>query len=213
MINFMDVPTFLKVVGIGFSIAAAVGPISLLCVQRTLQHGRGIGLASGFGIASADAFYGLIGGLGLTVITNFLVGLQFSLRLIGGVVLVFLGVKSFLVKGEIQAAEERPHGVANYFRAASSIFLLTLSNPMTIISFLAIYTGIGVLDLDHDWIDAVAFSLAIYIGSSLWWLVLVSGVSQLRNRFEVSTLLQLNRISGAVIVGFGMLILGQVLFG
>jgi threonine/homoserine/homoserine lactone efflux protein len=208
----MDITTILKVIGIGFSIAAAVGPISLLCVQRTLQHGRGIGFASGLGIASADAIYGLIGGLGLTVITNFLVGHQPLLRLIGGVVLVFLGVKSFLVKGEVQVAKERPHGVASYFRATSSIFLLTLSNPMTIISFLAIYSGIGILDVDHDWIDAVAFSLAIFIGSSLWWLVLVSGVSQLRNRFEVSLLLQLNRISGAVIAGFGMIILVQVIF-
>lgn len=208
----MDLTTFLKIIGIGFSIAAAVGPISLLCVQRTLQHGRGIGLASGLGVASADAIYGLIGGLGLTVITNFLVGHQLLLRLIGGVVLVYLGVKSSLAKGEVQAAKERPHGVVSYFRATSSIFLLTLSNPMTIISFLAIYSGIGVLGVNHDWINAVAFSLAIFIGSSLWWLVLVSGISQLRDRFEVSLLFQLSRISGAVIVGFGMIILWQVIF-
>ena len=208
----MDLTTFLKVIGIGFSIAAAVGPISLLCVQRTLQHGQRIGFASGLGIASADAIYGLIGGLGLTVITNFLVGLQFYLRLIGGIVLVYLGIKSFLVKGEIRAAKEHPNGVASYFLATSSIFLLTLSNPLTIISFLAIYSGIGVLELEHHWIDAVAFSLAIFIGSSLWWSVLVSGVNQLRNRFKVSMLFQLNRISGAVIAGFGMIILGQVIF-
>ncbi len=204
----MDISTFLQVIGIGFSVAAVVGPINLLCVQRTLQHGRGIGFASGLGIASADSLYGLIGGLGLTVITNFLVGHQLFLRLIGGVVLLYLGVKSFLMKGDVQAAKERPHGVASYFRAASSIFLLTLSNPMTIISFLAIYTGIGVLD--YAWMDAVAFSLAIFTGSSLWWLVLVSGVSQIRNRFEVSLLLRLSRISGVVIAGFGMLILWQV---
>jgi threonine/homoserine/homoserine lactone efflux protein len=209
----MTLSTFLKGIGIGFSVAAAVGPISLLCVQRTLRRGWGIGMASGMGVATADALYGLIGGLGLTIITNFLVGQQTILRLVGGVVLVYLGLKTFLSKEDAQAAKERPQGVAGYLGAYTSIFLLTLSNPMTIISFAAIYAGIGVLGIDNGWTAAVAFGLAIFIGSSIWWLVLVSSVNQLRSRFKPTLLRLLNRISGVVIAGFGLVVLWQVLLG
>lgn len=209
----MTLATFLKGIGIGFSVAAAVGPISLLCVQRTLRRGWGIGLASGLGVATADALYGLIGGLGLTAITNFLVGQQSMLRLVGGAVLVYLGLKTFLSKGEVQAAAERSKGAVGYLGGYTSIFLLTLSNPMTIISFAAIYAGIGVLGLEDGWIAASAFSLAIFVGSSIWWLVLVSGVNRLRSRFKPALLLRLNRFSGVVIAGFGGVILWQVLLG
>jgi threonine/homoserine/homoserine lactone efflux protein len=207
----MALTTFLNVVGIGFTLAAAVGPISLLCIERTLRRGWRIGLASGLGVATADALYGLIGGLGLTVVTSFLISQQTVLRLIGGVVLVSLGLRTLLSKSDIKAAEERASGVSGYLGAYTSIFLLTLSNPMTIISFAAIYAGIGSLGLDSGWAAAVAFSLAIFIGSSLWWLVLVIGVNQLRARFKLALLTQLNRVSGLVIAGFGVVILWQVL--
>lgn len=208
----MTLTTFLKGIGIGFSVAAAVGPISLLCVQRTLQRGWRIGLASGLGVASADALYGLIGGLGLTIITNFLVGQQTTFRLVGGAVLVYLGVMTFFSKTDVETAREHPQGAAGHLGAYSSVFLLTLSNPMTIISFAAIYAGIGVLGLDDGWLAAVAFSLAIFIGSSLWWLVLVSGVEQLRSRFKPALLMKLNRISGVVIAAFGLAVLWQIIF-
>jgi threonine/homoserine/homoserine lactone efflux protein len=207
----MTLGTFLNVIGIGFTVAAAVGPISLLCIERTLRRGWRIGLSSGFGVATADAFYGLIGGLGFTVITNFLVKQQTVLRLVGGVVLVFLGLKILLSKSDLKAAEECSRGVGSYLGAYTSIFLLTLSNPMTIISFAAIYAGIGSLGLGSGWAAAAAFSLAIFIGSSLWWLVLISGVNQLRSRFKPALLMRLNRISGLVITGFGVVILWQVL--
>jgi threonine/homoserine/homoserine lactone efflux protein len=208
----MTLATFLKGIGIGFSVAAAVGPISLLCVQRTLRRGWRIGLASGLGVATADAFYGLLGGLGFTVITNFLVGQQAVLSFLGGIVLVYLGIRTFLSKRNIQAAQEGSQGVVSYLGAYTSIFLLTLSNPMTIISFAAIYAGIGVLGLEYSWNAAAAFSLSIFIGSSAWWLVLVGGVNRLRSRFKPELLVWLNRISGVVIAAFGVVILWQVIF-
>ena len=209
----MELSIFLKTIGIGFSVAAAVGPISLLCVQRTLQNGFGIGLASGMGTASADALYGLIGGLGLSVITNFLVGQQFMLRLVGGMALVYLGLKTFLTKADIQAAKENHHKAAGFLGAYTSNLLLTLSNPMTIISYIAIYAGIGALGLNNSWSAAAAFALAIFIGSSIWWLALVSSVNLLRSRFNPSLLLKLNYISGMIIAGFGVVILWQILIG
>jgi threonine/homoserine/homoserine lactone efflux protein len=211
IISAMAFTTFLNVIGIGFTVAAAVGPISLLCIERTLRRGWRFGMSSGFGVATADALYGLIGGLGLTVVTNFLVRQQTVLRLVGGVVLVFLGLRTLLSKSDLKAAEERSSGVGGYLSAYTSIFLLTLSNPMTIISFAAIYAGIGNLGLGSNWVAAAVFCLAIFIGSSLWWLVLVSGVNQLRSRFKPALLVRLNRISGLVIAGFGVVILLQVL--
>jgi threonine/homoserine/homoserine lactone efflux protein len=91
--------------------------------------------------------------------------------------------------------------------------LLTLSNPITILSFVAIFAGIGALELSDRWLASISFSLAIFIGSALWWLILVSGANQLRSRFKPGLLLRLNRIAGIVIAGFGIGILWQALSG
>ena len=136
----MDISFLPKGLIIGFSIAAPVGPIGVLCIRRTLAEGWPSGLVSGLGAASADAIYGSIAGFGLAFISNFLVSQQFWLRLVGGIFLCYLGTRTLLSR----PAEQAPVGKNGGLLAAyGSTLFLTLTNPMTIISFVAIFAGLG----------------------------------------------------------------------
>lgn len=194
---------------IGFTAAAAIGPIALLVIQRTLKHSWRVGVTSGVGVALADAFYGLVGALGLTAITRLLLDNQLVLRLAGGLVLVYLGVKAFLTNtAETALASETAQNPGGFFGTVSSIFLLTLSNPMTILFFSAVYVGLGTGEsgaLSSTLEDsALFFPLGVFWGSFIWWVLLTGLVSALRSRFRPAQLVWLNRGSGFLIAGFGV---------
>jgi threonine/homoserine/homoserine lactone efflux protein len=196
----MDFSFLLRGLVIGFSIAAPVGPIGVLCIRRTLAEGWVYGLVSGLGAASADAIYGCVAGFGITFISVFLVEQQLWLRLVGGVFLCFLGVRIFLSKASEQAAPAKTMGL---FSAFASTFFLTLSNPVTILSFAAIFAGLGLVSTDGSYVPAAILVFGVFIGSALWWLVLSGSVSLFRTSFTPAKLRWVNRISGIVIVGFG----------
>jgi len=204
----MDIGFFFRGLIIGFSIAAPVGPIGVLCIRRTLAQGRASGLFSGLGAATADAIYGCIAGFGLTFISHFLLSQQIWLRLIGGIFLCFLGLKTFLSQPAQQAALAKKNG---HLGAYASTFFLTLSNPMTIISFAAIFAGLGLASTDGDYVPAGVLVLGVFIGSALWWLMLCSGISVFREKFNPHGLQWVNKISGAIIAGFGLLALLSVI--
>ena len=189
---------------IGFSIAAPVGPIGVLCIRRTLAEGRATGFVSGLGAATADAIYGCIAGFGLTLVTRFLMDQQMWLRLFGGAFLCYLGVKTVLSRPAKQAASAKGSGLAG---AYGSTFLLTLTNPMTILSFAAVFAGLGLASAGGSYASASILVLGVFAGSALWWLMLSGGVSLLRSRFDVPGLEWVNRISGVVIAGFGVVAL------
>jgi len=197
----MDITFLLKGLAIGFSIAAPVGPIGVLCIRRTLAEGRASGLVSGLGAASADAIYGCIAGFGLTFISNFLVSQQVWLHLIGGVFLCYLGFKTLLAKPAEQAALAKGNGLVSDY---GSTFFLTLTNPMTIISFAAIFAGLGLTSTSGNYVSASVLVLGVFIGSALWWLILSGGVGVFRERFNPHGLRWVNRISGTIITGFGL---------
>ena len=194
---------------IGFSIAAPVGPIGVLCIRRTLAEGRLHGLISGLGAATADAMYGCIAALGLTFITDVLVQQQVWLRLVGGAFLILLGVKTVLSKPSEKAPSEKRIGLLG---AYGSTFFLTITNPVTILSFVAIFAGIGLGSAVADYGSAALLVFAVFMGSALWWLILSGIVSLLRNRVTPLVLRWINRVSGAIIMGFGVLILISLLF-
>ena len=200
----MDTSFLIRGLIIGFSIAATVGPISVLCIQRTLHKGQLYGLISGLGVATADAVYGSIAGFGLTVIATFLVNQQGWIRLIGGLFLVYLGIKTILSKPAERAAAAHAN---NFFGAYASTLLLTLTNPQTILSFAAIYAGIGVGGGKNSALSATLVVSGVFLGSTLWWCLLTGGVSLLRRKFTSRWLLWINRISGSVILLFGLLAL------
>ena len=200
----MDISFLLRGLVIGFSIAAPVGPIGVLCIRRTLAEGRASGLVSGLGAATADAIYGCIAGFGLTFISSILISQQVWLRLVGGGFLCYLGLKTFLARPVEQAVPVEGNGLVG---AYASTFFLTLTNPMTIFSFAAIFAGLGVARASGNYASAGVLVLGVFIGSALWWFMLSAGVGLFRASFNPHRLRWVNRISGVIIIGFGLLVL------
>lgn len=194
---------------IGFLIAMPVGPIGLLCIQRTLAHGRAIGLASGLGAASADALYGAIAAFGLTLVSVFLMRQSVWLGVIGGLFLCYLGMRTLLAASTQQAAHAEQH---NLLTAYGSTLLLTVTNPMTILSFLGIFAAAGFASESEDALQASALVLGVFLGSAAWWLLLSGGVSLLRTRVTAGVMTWINRIAGIAIVGFGIYTLAGAWF-
>lgn len=194
----------LKGLILGFSIAAPVGPIGILCIQRTLAQGRVAGLVSGLGAATADAMYGSVAGFGLTFISSLLISQQTWLRLAGGVFLCYLGLKTFLAQPAQQAT---PAQGSKLVGAYASTFFLTLTNPLTILSFTLVFAGLGVVSADGNYVTAGMLVLGVFAGSSLWWLLLSGAANLFRERFVPHGLKWINRISGAIILGLGLIAL------
>lgn len=200
----MDIHLLLTGLIVGLSIAAPVGPIGILCIRRTLTRGTISGLASGLGAATADAIYGCVAGFGLTFISDLLVEQSLWFRVIGGLFLCYLGITTFLTKSAEAAASVKGRGLMG---AYASTFFLTLTNPMTILSFAAVFAGLGLASTSGDYTSAGILVLGVFLGSALWWLILSSGVSLLRARFNPNSLRWLNRISGLIILAFGAIAL------
>lgn len=186
---------------IGISIAAPVGPIGVLCIRRTLSDGKLMGFLSGLGAATADMVYGAIAAFGLTVVTELLLENTFWLRTIGGCFLLYLGVKTFLEKPTDHFAQVDQSG---YLGAYLSTFFLTLTNPMTILSFAAIFAGTMFIGTSNS---PSIMVVGVFMGSASWWLALSLGVGLMRGRLTAHHMVWINRISGAIITIFGIVAL------
>lgn len=190
---------FLKGVIIGVTIAAPVGPIGILCIKRTLEQGKWIGFVSGLGAATADGIYGIIAGLRLTVIIHFLTGISMWLQLIGGVFLLYLGVQMLRAKPAQEAAKASRGKTP--LKAYLSTLFLTITNPVTILSFLAIFAGLGITTAEYS---GVILALGVFIGSAIWWLLLSTGIASL-SRFIGKKLFQgIHYASGIVLITFAL---------
>lgn len=200
-----------KGVLLGFSIAAPVGPIGVLCIRRTLAHGRLTGLLSGLGAATADAFYGGLAAFGLRMITGALTSLGIWPNLVGGLFLAYLGVSTFLATPAdpvatraVSTGDEADGARAGYRRAYFSALGLTLTNPMTIITFAGVYAGAGLtMRADSHWV-AASLVVGVFLGSALWWLTLSTGVGLLRRWVNLNVLRWVNRVSGIILMAFAV---------
>ena len=197
----LALPLPLRGLIIGFTIAAAVGPITLLVVRRTIDHGGIYGFASGLGVATADATYGAVAAFGLTAITSALVSNHALLGLVGGAVIVGLGIRIALSRPGGPATDGERPGLVGAF---ASIYGLTMTNPLTIVLYAGVFAGIGLV-AGSSFLDAGVLTLAVWAGSTLWWVLLCSVVAWLRGRVSTRALLWVNRISGAALVLFGVL--------
>lgn len=199
----MDPSLFAQGLVLGFTIAAAVGPIALLCIRRTLAEGRLVGFVSGLGVATADGTYGAIAAFGLTAVTDLLVAWQQPLALVGGVFLLWLAWRTVRSVPMDAAADTRPprdrRGLAG---AYLSTLGLTLTNPMTILSFAALFVGLGVTGGDAA--GATLLTLGVFLGSAAWWVVLTLGVGALRSRLTPTWLRRINVASGLLIGAFAL---------
>lgn len=205
----MYLPIFLQSLLIGFSIAAPVGPIGILCIRRTLAEGRRAGFVSGLGAATADAVYGAMAAFGLTLIASFLINQSNWLRLVGGLFLIFLGVKTFISSPEEnKPLNSNPIAQKGLLSNYLSTFFLTISNPLTILSFTAIFAGYGAVSLQsNNYYAASLMVLGIFLGSVFWWFLLSYLTSLFQHRINRSTLMWINRIAGIIILIFGIVAL------
>lgn len=194
---------------LGFTIAAAVGPIALLVIRRTLATGWTMGMASGLGVATADGLYGAVAAFGLTAVSAFLVSLADPLALAGGAVLVVIGVRTMRAPAAVQAATA-PATRRGLVGAWASTLGLTLTNPLTILLFLSIVVNLG---MSGSAIDAAGVVLGFFMGSLAWWLGLVTAVAVLRTRITGRLLRGITVASGALIVLYGALSMASVTSG
>lgn len=202
---------FTKGLFMGFCIAAPVGPIGLLCIRRSITDGRTAGFVSGLGAATADAVYGLIAALGLTVIMHFLLDHRVAIQGFGGLFLLYLGWSLMRTKTPAFAAGAIP--ARSLATAYVSTFALTLANPATILSFIAIFAGLG-LDVNTAGSLSAAFLVGgVFLGSAAWWLILSTSAHWLGGKVAAQRLHVLNLLSGSLIAVFGLWQLARLLRG
>jgi threonine/homoserine/homoserine lactone efflux protein len=188
---------FLKGLLFGFLLAATVGPMWVLCFRRTVAQGALAGFVSGMGIAVADGIYGAIAAFGLTAISGFLLQHGFWIGLVGGVFLLYLGIKTLLSHPEMKETNGSPVGLAQGFLSTLG---LTLANPPTILAFAAIFAGLGLVTSDYA--TAALVVLGVFLGSASWWILLAAGAGWLRGRIGPKLFRAINIVSGLSILGF-----------
>jgi threonine/homoserine/homoserine lactone efflux protein len=191
---------------VGLTLAVPVGPISLICIHRTVADGRLHGIFSGLGVATADSFYAAVAFLGLTAVSGFIIGHQVLFRFIAAVALILVGVRVFQ---SIPAAVSPVDGQEPFLHDYLSLLAVTLANPLTIIFFITILPGFGIVAQGILPGAAVFFVAGVFFGSALWWIVLCGAVGSVRSRLSLANLRLINRISGSIVVcsGTGLLLL------
>lgn len=194
---------FLRTLLIGLAVAAPVGAMAVLCIQRTIASGWPAGMATGVGIATADAAFAAVAAFGLSALSQWLTAAQTPLRIVGGLVLIWLGVRAFRSPPLTEGVKTTPSSGRHQYATAVG---LTLTNPMTIIAFAGIFAGAG-LAAQPGMATAAVATLGVAIGSLTWWLVLVSGVSAVRHALSPRLMALINRASGVLLVAFGILAL------
>jgi threonine/homoserine/homoserine lactone efflux protein len=186
---------------VGFLLAAPVGPIAVLCVHRTLAQGRLTGFLSGLGAAAADAIYGCIAALGLTLISTLLIEHRGWLQIVGGAFLCIVGVRTFFSKPVDRQGPPRWPGLVGSFFSA---LFMTLTNPMTFVAFAAIFASVGLGSVRGNKVDIGALVAGVFLGSGLWWTILVAGAHAFRSKMTIERLGKLNRVAGVIVFGVGL---------
>jgi threonine/homoserine/homoserine lactone efflux protein len=203
----MDFIFFLKGIAIGFAMAVPVGPIGILCIRKTLTEGRLRGLVIGLGAATADLFYGSVAAFGLTFISDILINQRIWIRLVGGTLLLFLGVKIFRALPTDPKFKNINGGI---LRSYLTTVFLTLTNPLTIFAFLAVFAALGFGDELKN-LSASLLVGGVFIGSCLWFLLLSSGTLLFRNKLDLVGLRWVNRIAGILVIISGVIAFGSLL--
>jgi len=197
---------FLKGLAFGFLLAATVGPMWVLCFRRTVAQGALAGFVSGMGIAVADGLYGAVAAFGLTAISGVLLKYGFWIGLVGGLFLLYLGIKILLSRPELNASNANPAGLLQGFLSTLG---LTLANPPTILAFAAIFAGLGLVS--SDFAAAALVVLGVFLGSASWWVILAAGANWLRGRIGPPLFRGINVVSGVTILAFALWQLAEVL--
>lgn len=203
----MELTFFLKGIAIGFFMAIPIGPIGIMCIRKTLTEGRLSGLIIGLGAATADLFYGCVAAFGLTIISDTLNSHRFWIRIIGGALLFFLGIKTFLAQPKDPKLKISGSG---RLRSFFTVVVLTLTNPLTIFAFIAVFAAFGLGD-GLSFFSAVVLVAGVFIGSCLWFFLLTSGTILFRKKLDLDGLKWVNKIAGILIIISGFIVIGSLL--
>lgn len=206
---FMDLGLFIQGMIIGLTLAVPIGPLSLVCIHRTVVNGRLHGIMSGLGIATADSFYAAVVFLGLTAVSGLIIGNQVIFRLVAGVVLIIVGIQ---VYRSIPAAITPGNGQEAYLADYLSLLGIAIANPLTVLFFITILPGFGVVAQGTTLIAAAPFVAGVFLGSLLWWVLLCGSLGSVRSRLSSGNLRAINRVSGILIACFGVGMLVLLLF-
>jgi len=210
LIHLLGVQLFIKSIVIGFVSSIPLGPIGVICIQRTIIKNRWSGFISGLGAATADTLMAIAAGMGLSFVLNFVEGNKMLFKLVGGIIVIIIAIQIFF-RNPIQQYRERKFGKNTHVRDYLSTLFLTLSNPIAIFLFIAIFTGINLLNNTNYFFHLIVFS-GIFLGASLWWFILTTVVNVYRDKFRIKSLWWLNKISGVLIFLFGLAALISILF-
>lgn len=200
-------------VAIGLAVAAPIGPVNLIVIRRTLRYGQLNGFLSGGGAAIGDAIFAAIAAFGITAAMDFVIRIETLLQIAGGCFLLFLGLRTWFARPNFGEAPAEVHtgAMAAVF---VTTFVLTITNPATMLGFIAIFGGVaGLAGAGDDYGHAATVVLAVFAGSALWWAGLSGFVSLFRHRMNDDLLLIVNRVSGVLIVIFGAVVLARVVIG
>ena len=198
----MHPSAFVSGLGIGFVIAAPIGPMGLLCIRRTLGGGRANGIATGLGIATVHTLYGGISGLGLAAVATFLADYRGWVRPLGGLILCLLGLRILLARPAIAAVASLRGLLGSY----TSALALALANPLTLLSFAAFAAASGNAG-GSSYAAVGLLALGVGLGSTAWWCLLSGAISLGRGHLTARAIRWLNRLSGGGIAAFGVLLL------
>ena len=206
----MELAFLFKGLVLGFSVSAPIGPIGILCINRTINKGYFSGFVSGLGATTADFIYGIIAGLGLTVISDFLLGYRLWIQGIGLVFLLFIGFRTLIKKEKTsELTENDNYGLIHDYLTT---FFLTITNPLAILLFVAVFAGLGLSGAGADKFRFIPLLLGVLVGSGSWWLILSGVTYKLKDKLGIRVLKKIDLISGLLIIGCGILISLELIY-
>ncbi len=197
----MDI-LLIKCIASGFLLAAPIGPVNLICMRYTLSEGRMSGLMAGMGAALADALYGAAAAAGLSILTTFISQYDAVFRWGGGVFIFLLGIATF--RAQPKSTSDNKNSKHSLHKLCAGVFLLTLTNPVTIFTFIAVFSSFGISALVTDLSTTLLAAVGVFIGSALWWGALTSIVCLFRSRVTPHVIVQINKIAGIIISLLGI---------
>ncbi len=201
---------------IGIAVAAPIGPVNLICIHRTISRGRLNALMAGQGAAMGDSVFAVIAAFGLTAVSGFVTDWQVTIQIIGGVILIGMGIRT-LLSDPLRPVAKGDDSALDILKVIAATFSLTITNPATLFGFAAIFAGVGGIvggdtgEKAADYGYATTLVIGVWAGSTLWWLFITNLAALLRDRAEHGWLMVVQRVSGAIIIGFGLVVFARLL--
>ncbi|WP_138379762.1 LysE family translocator [Luteithermobacter gelatinilyticus] len=194
---------------IGILVAAPMGPVNIICIRRALAYNAWNGFLVGMGAALADTLFGAVAAFGLSTLTRLILEFNGWFEVCGGIVLLIVGVNIWRKHPHLSDVQDQN---GDWVKASIGTFALTITNPMTILGFVALFAGLGLGRLGESLPNALLVIAGVFLGSSLWWFALTEGVAHMKKKLSDDHLLWINRLSSVVVIGFGLWALGKNLY-